>query len=58
MSQSSPSPPRAGGFVIAAGILLGAIAGIAVGQPSLGLVIGAVFGLLAAVLMWLADRRR
>lgn len=52
-----PSPIAAGGplaIVIMAGTLIGAV----LGQPSLGLVIGLGIGIVIAVLMWLADRRR
>lgn len=57
MSPASPPPPRAGGFIIAAAILIGVIAGVALRQPSIGFLAGAGVGMLAALLLWLIDRR-
>lgn len=48
---------RAAGFFIAVSILVGAVVGIAYGQPSLGTLIGAGAGLLVSLLLWLRDRR-
>jgi hypothetical protein len=53
-----PRPPRGGGVLIALSILIGAIIGIATRQPSLGVVVGLVVGLLLAGLVALAGRRR
>lgn len=58
MSPSPRQAPRAGGFVIAACILLGTLIGGSQGETSAGLVIGAGVGLLIAALIWLRDRRR
>ena len=55
---STRPPPQGGGCLIAAGLVLGPLAGMAVGQTSLGLVIGAAIGIAAAVLMAVRDRRR
>ena len=49
--------PQAGGFLLIACIFLGVIVGAMRGQPSLGFLIGTGFGVLAAVAIWLLDRR-
>ncbi len=49
--------PRGGGALIALSILGGAVAGIALGQPSLGVVAGIVVGSAIATLIWWRDRR-
>jgi hypothetical protein len=53
----SPPPRRAGGCLIAAGLIFGPIIGLLFGQVSLGLVIGFGLGVAAAVAMALTDRR-
>ena len=58
MTQSSPPPARAGGFLIAAGFLIGALAGIVLGQPSIGFLAGGAAGILGALALWIADRKR
>ena len=50
--------PKAGGFFLMAAILLGFVAGLATGDAMRGVVIGTVIGILVAVGLWLADRRR
>jgi hypothetical protein len=50
--------PQAGGCLLIACILLGVILGLMRGQPSLGFLIGTGFGVLAAIAVWLIDRRR
>lgn len=56
--QSPSQPPRrAGGCLIAAGLILGPIVGLLFGQVSMGLVIGFGLGAAAAVAMALTDRR-
>lgn len=57
MSQSQP-PARAGGFIIAAAILIGTVGGGLMGQPSIGFLAGTAAGILAALALWLRDRRR
>lgn len=56
MSQSQP-PARAGGFIIAAAILIGTVGGGLMGQPSIGFLAGTAAGILAALALWLRDRR-
>lgn len=54
----APPAPRGGGCLIAAGLILGPVVGLLVGQVSAGLVAGGVLGVLAALGMAWADRRR
>jgi hypothetical protein len=49
---------QAGGFVLAACIIGGTVAGAILHQPSLGFVIGLGAGILLAVVIWLIDRSR
>jgi hypothetical protein len=59
MASKPPSrAPLAGGAIIAFAVLAGAIIGATQGQPSLGFVIGAGAGVLAALAIWVIDRRR
>ena len=48
---------RAGGIFLTIGILAGFAWGIAAGNPMKGILIGTALGALAALLMWLLDRR-
>lgn len=59
MSESQNNPPRlAGGIFIALGLLIGAIAGVALRQPSAGMVIGLASGTALALAVWIFDRKR
>ena len=58
MKGRSGQSMRAGGAIIAFGIIAGVAGGIAVGQPSIGFLAGAAAGALLAALLWLRDRRR
>ena len=59
MSGTENSPPRlAGGIFIALGLLIGAIIGVAMDQPSAGVVIGMAIGAVIAVVIWVMDRKR
>ena len=49
---------QAGGFFLTMGILIGCGWGIAVGEPMKGVLAGTAIGALAALLLWLLDRRR
>ena len=50
--------PLAGGFLLCVAVLAGALTGVFLGQPSIGILIGAGIGLTIATLIWLLDRRR
>jgi hypothetical protein len=50
-------PSAAGGFLVALGMLGGVAIGFAVGEATPGFLIGAGVGVVAAVLVWLKDRR-
>ena len=49
--------PMAGGFFWMAAILIGAVWGIAAGNPMKGILIGTGLGAAIAVAIWLFDRR-
>lgn len=48
----------AGGFLLMAGILIGAIWGVSAGNPMKGILIGTGVGIVVAVLVWLVDSQR
>jgi hypothetical protein len=49
---------QAGGFILAASIIAGTVAGVMVHQSSIGFLVGAGAGVVLALLVWLVDRRR
>jgi hypothetical protein len=49
---------KAGGCFLTLCILGGFIAGLAIGNPMKGVLIGTGLGAVLAVLLWLIDRRR
>jgi hypothetical protein len=49
---------QAGGFILAASIIAGAVGGTVAGQPSNGFIVGTAAGVLLALLIWFIDRRR
>lgn len=51
-------PATASGAIIAALVLVGAVGGAFLGQPSAGILGGAGLGVVLAVLLWLRERRR
>jgi len=55
--MTNPPASRAAGFFIAAALIVGAIIGVALGQPSMGVVAGAAIGIAIALALWLLDRR-
>jgi hypothetical protein len=55
-SPSSRPPQQAGGCLIAAGLIIGPIIGLAFGQTSIGLVAGGLIGVAAAALMAWRER--
>ena len=50
--------PLAGGCFLTATILAGFFAGLAIGNPMKGVLVGTAAGGVAAILLWLLDRRR
>lgn len=57
MNNDDRQSSRAGGFLIALSTLAGTAIGVAVGQPSLGILAGTGIGAGLALLLWLRDRR-
>jgi len=53
---AKPSP-MAGGFLWMAAILIGAVWGVAAGDPMKGILIGTGIGAAVAAAVWLVDRR-
>jgi hypothetical protein len=49
---------QAGGFILAAAIIAGTVAGVIVRQSSVGFLAGTAVGVVRALLIWYADRRR
>ena len=56
MTEPRNSGARAGGFLVAAGMLVGTVGGVAAGQPSAGFLIGLGAGLALALFIWWRDR--
>ena len=56
--ESRSKYAQAGGSILAISIIAGTVAGIIVGEPSIGFLIGTAAGGLLAFLFWLNDRRR
>jgi UDP-N-acetylmuramyl pentapeptide phosphotransferase/UDP-N-acetylglucosamine-1-phosphate transferase len=57
-SMNQRPEPRAGGVILALAILAGALIGVACRQASIGVVAGTGIGIVAALIIWLRDRRR
>lgn len=57
MQTPRPHSPAAGGFPIAAGALIGAGFGFALGEVTALFLIGTGVGIAIAVAIWLLDRR-
>ncbi|MFW2851308.1 hypothetical protein ACM61V_05220 [Sphingomonas sp. TX0543] len=55
-AEKPARPSAAGGFLIASGVLGGAILGFAAGQPTIGLLIGLTIGIGVSIALWLRDR--
>ena len=49
---------RAGGFFLTICILGGPVAGVSIGDPMTGILVGTALGAVLALAMWLIDRRR
>lgn len=57
MTQGRHPAAQAGGFLIAAGVLVGVVGGSFVGEASAGFLIGLGVGVVLALLVWWKDRR-
>ncbi len=57
MARPDAKLPRAGGALLAAAILIGVLAGVAAGEPSIGFLAGLVIGLAMLGGVWILDRR-
>lgn len=55
-NTSGRKPSNAGGFVIAAAVLVGVVIGLIVGQPSIGFLVGLGIGVAIAVGIWWRER--
>jgi hypothetical protein len=51
------TPPAGGGCLIAAGLILGPIVGLLLGETSAGLLVGGAVGVVAAIVLALVQRR-
>jgi hypothetical protein len=56
MSRNGRMRSRAGGALLAGAILAGTLAGVALGEPSIGILAGTSFGLALLGLLWWRDR--
>ena len=56
--MSAKPTPIAGGFFWMAAILIGAVWGVAAGNPMKGILIGTGIGAATAAAVWLIDRSR
>ena len=53
-----PQTPMAGGALIALGIIVGAVGGYVLREPTIGFLLGLGAGVLASLLIWWRDRAR
>ncbi len=61
MEGKSPTPRKnaaGGGVLIALGSIIGAFAGVTMGESTRGFFLGTAIGVALAVLLWLRDRNR
>ena len=56
--SAPPHFPRSGGILLAFSIVIGAVTGTLMRQPSIGFLAGLGTGLVLLLLVWLVDRRR
>jgi len=57
MANPDQRKPTGGGFILAASILIGALAGMAFGEASAGFIAGAAVGVAILILLWWRERR-
>lgn len=57
MDNRSGSKAQGTGAIIAGSIILGTVGGVILGQPSIGFLAGTGLGIVAALLLWLRERR-
>ncbi len=57
MSDERSRSSRGGGILVAIAVVIGAVAGLALRQPQIGMMAGLATGLVLAALVWLLDRR-
>lgn len=55
--RPAPRPANAGGFLLAAALMLGTGIGLALGEPSIGFLAGLAIGIVVALAIWLRGRR-
>lgn len=53
MADPIHRPGTAGGFLLALFLILGTVAGLMLGQPSIGFLVGLGIGSVTALLLWL-----
>ena len=58
MQPNSSNASRAGGAIIALSIIIGALLGNHLGQPTIGMLAGTGAGVAVAILLYLYDRSR
>ena len=56
-TESPRANKKGGGVFIVLALVIGVIAGIVLGQPSVGMAAGLGFGVAIALFVWLWDRR-
>jgi hypothetical protein len=60
MTDPAPRPTSrstdAGGFLLAAALLIGTLVGLALGEPSIGFLVGLTIGVAIALLIWQRGR--
>lgn len=57
-NQAQARPRLGGGIFLFVGLLVGSIAGIALNEPSIGMISGFGVGGLLAIVIWLLDSKR
>lgn len=57
MNSEQRSSGSGGGIFIALGVILGAIGGIWLNQPTMGILIGITIGVVIAVIQWYCSTR-